>query len=343
MLASSDGVWNATLVEALDVSSDVVEAVVVCEREGAHVRLDLDNSAGQYTGYGSGGLAVLRLGARLELSPGYVTISGDEINTTRLYAYWVESIEAIGGARPHLVLNCRGSEWLLQRWRARRQYVFAADISPVFGLLFTIVSRAGLPFGSTGNTSAAFSALQPAFTVHPGESGMTALRRLIAKVPDVVFFDAGAVLATEPRSTDTSQYAFGPGGHAIVEGRYRDLGPAVNRARVEGDGVHGEAFDFEDIEAFGESLATVVDGNVDDADDAEDRAEALLREAEIAARGDVIRVFGVHCGVELYDVVDVTDPPAGLTSSARRVIGYRWRYSTTGRPGYDMTLTLGNV
>ena len=42
----------------------------------------------------------------------------------------------------------------------------------------------------------------------------------------------------------------------------------------------------------------------------------------------------------LWDVVDVTDPGAGLESAARRVTGYSWRYG----PGvYDMTIRLGAV
>ena len=353
MLAASDGVWSAALLASLDVSSDVLEAAVDWDSfdglrasGGGRARVELDNSDGRYTAYGAGVLAALQRGARLELSPGYVTGAGNEINTTREYAYWVETIELTSASRAgpaRLILHCRGADWLLRRWRARRQYVFAAGSVPVSGLLFLIASRAGLPFGTTGNSSAAYDTLTPAFTVHPGESGLTAVQRILEKVTDVLLFDAGALLATEPRATDTSQYSFGPAAHAIVEGRYRDLGPAINRARTIGAGVYGEAFNFDEIAAFGESIVTTVDGNIDDAADAEDRSEALLREAAIAARGDAITVFGVHCGIELYDVVDVTDAGAGLTAAPRRVLGYTWRYSTGARPRYEMTLTLGEV
>ena len=89
--------------------------------------------------------------------------------------------------------------------------------------------------------------------------------------------------------------------------------------------------------------ADAVDENLSDAGDAEDRSAAMLRDAAIAARRDVVTVFGVHCGVELYDVVDVTDAAAGLASAPRRVLGYAWRFSTGTRPRYEMTLTLGAV
>src|SRR5690606_24799844 len=182
-----------------------------------------------------------------------------------------------------------------------------------------------------------------AFTVHPGESGLTAVRRLAEKVPDVLFADGGALFATDPRPDDLPQYAFGPGVHEVVEARYRDLGTEVNRARTVGDGVFAEAFDFPAIHATGEALATAVDASIDDAGDAEDRAEAQLRKAALGGRSDQLTVFGVHCGVELWDVVAVTDPAAGLEEVPRRVLGYAWRYSTGSRPRYDMTLTLGEV
>ena len=301
---------------------------------------------GQYSPYGAGPLAALQRGARLELSPGYVTDQGPEVNSTREYAYWVERIELVTASRAgpaRIVLHCRGADWLLQRWRARRQYVFGGGVVPLSGLLFLVASRAGLPFGTSGNSSAAYDTLTPAFTVHPGESGMTALRRLAEKVTDVLYFDAGAVFATEPRPTDASQYAFGPGEHAIVEARYRDTGSAINRARTVGTGVYGEAFDFDEIEAFGESIATVVDGNITSAAEAEDRAATLLREAAIASRADTITVFGVHCGIQPYDVVEITDADAGLAAASRRVLGYAWRFSTSARPRYEMMLTLGEV
>jgi hypothetical protein len=346
MLAASDGVWGGVLLPDLDVSEAVLEAVVDRDIAGSRARVELDNSRGQYTAYGAGPLAALQRGARIELSPGYVTDQGPEVNTTREYGYWVERIELVTASRAgsaRVVLHCRGADWLLQRWRARRQYVFGGGVVPLSGLLFLIASRAGLPFGTTGNSSAAYDTLTPAFTVHPGESGLTALRRLTEKVTDVLYFDAGAVFATEPRSTDASQYAFGPESHAIVEARYRDNGPAFNRARTVGSGVYGEAFDFGEIETFGESIATVVDENIGSSGDAEDRAAAVLREAAIASRADAITVFGVHCGIELYDVVDVTDPGADLTDLPRRVLGYTWRFSTGPRPRYEMTLTLGEV
>ena len=55
-LAASDGVWDAHVLGLLDVSADVIEAAVDCDTSGARARLELDNSGGQYSAYGSGAL-----------------------------------------------------------------------------------------------------------------------------------------------------------------------------------------------------------------------------------------------------------------------------------------------
>jgi hypothetical protein len=126
--------------------------------------------------------------------------------------------------------------------------------------------------------------------------------------------------------------------HAMVSGRYRDVGPRLNRARVLGAAVFNESFDFAEISATGERISQTSDLNLTTADLAGERAEYQLRAAALRARSDELRVFGVNCGQELYDVVSVTDPQAGLEAAERRVLGLSWVYE----PGrYDMTLTLG--
>ncbi|HEV8574081.1 MAG TPA: hypothetical protein VGR43_05165 [Dehalococcoidia bacterium] len=51
----------------------------------------------------------------------------------------------------------------------------------------------------------------------------------------------------------------------------------------------------------------------------------------------------VNCGLELYDVVEVTDAGAGLSASRRRVLGVAMRYSTGERPVYEQRIALGAV
>jgi len=256
-------------------------------------------------------------------------------------AYWVESTEQVTGAEVLLVLHCRDAWWLLDRWRARRQFVWAAGTAAVSQIIEFVFARAGLGYGSL-SASSLFSSLQPAFTIHPGESGTTAIRRLLAMVPDVIIMRGGAGRTRYPQPTDSVEYAYGGSGHAILAGRYHDLGASVNRVRAFGPGLVNEAFDFGEAEAVGERIEQVIDLNLTTAALAGSRADAELRAAQVRSRRDEI-VAPVNCGQELYDVVSVTDPEASLDAAKRRVLAIAWRYSTGERPRYDITLRLGLV
>ena len=73
----------------------------------------------------------------------------------------------------------------------------------------------------------------------------------------------------------------------------------------------------------------------------EARGEAYLRKAEIQRVSGVVRV-PLNCGEELYDVIEITDSRAGLTSAKRRVLGISVLYDT--RKGlYEQKLYLGAV
>jgi len=336
-------VWYSALPASaeVDVSERVVEASVEADARGARARLVLDNEDGKLTAYGSGELGALRRGWRLELSPGYVGTGGAEAAAAP-YTYWVESVELQTGPERRVVVTARDGWWLLEGWRARRQFAWSAGQRSVSQLLFFVVGRAGLEYASV-SASGAITSLQPAFTIHPGEDGAGAVRRLLSMVEDVAYFDGGTLTGRLVRTDDEAVYAFGGGdGHVIAGARYREVGPEVNRARVVGAGFYGEEFDFDGIESVGERVAQVLDLNLDAAGEVTDRAAAVLRKAALEGRGDELAVFGVHCGVELYDVVTVTDEGAGLAGALRRVLGYEWRYE--GRRGrYEMRLQLGAV
>jgi hypothetical protein len=56
------------------------------------------------------------------------------------------------------------------------------------------------------------------------------------------------------------------------------------------------------------------------------------------ARSDEVTV-PVHCGLELWDVISVTDAGAGLVAAKRRVARIEMRYSAE-RGDYEQRLTL---
>lgn len=337
-LVASDGVWNGVSRDEVVVSGDVVLAEVTCDERGSRGRLELDNADGGYSAYGSGDLESVALGGQLVLNPGYVTASGNEVNTTRDYVYAVTGIELVSGARPRLVLHFRGMEWWLERWRARRHYDLAG--LPVSSMAFVVCAQAGLNFGGAGSQSSGYDVLSPGFLVQPGERGDQVLDRVLAVLPEVWRASGDGIQAVNPASGDASAYAFG-GEHVILEGRYGEGARRWNSARVLGEGVVGDAYDFDEIEGLGLAQVVLSDRRFGDSDDAADRAAVALRDAVLEADECEIGV-PVHCGLELYDVVDVTDAGAGLSASKRRVRGYRWRLDRL-RGLYQMTVRLGAV
>jgi len=336
-LSTPSGVWTASLDDgSTDVTADVLEAVAE-ERPpaaGGRLRLVLRNDDGRYTDE-----PLLKVSAEVRVSPGYVTANGPEASFGP--AYWVDAVEYVsGGGEASVVLHGSDGWELLAAWRARRQYAWAAGERNVFGILQFLFARAGLEFSSVGGSSESAN-LYPAFTVHPGESGLTAVRRLLALLPDVIYLRGEFGFLKEPLALEAVTYSYGVD-HALLRGRYLASVAETNRAQVFGDGVFAERLDWPGVEAAYDRLAQVHDLNLTTVAQAEDRGDAVLRKAALTAEDGEIAA-PVNCGQELYDVVEVTDAGAGLSAAKRRVLGIELRYSTGAKAAYEQRLGLGGV
>jgi hypothetical protein len=334
-LSAPSGVWTAALGDdPLDVTADVLEAVLEERPAGGRLRLALRNDDGRYTS-----LSPLKAGAEVRVSPGYVTASGPQASYGP--AYWVDGVELVsGGGEAAVILHGRDGWGLLAAWQARRQYAWAAGERNVFTVLRFLFARAGLEFTSVGGSSESAN-LYPAFTVHPGESGLTAVRRLLGFLPDVIHLRGEFAFLKEPLAMESSAYGYGTE-HALLRGRYRSGVVEPNRAQVFGDGVFTERLDWPGVEAVYDRLVQVHDQNVTSVAQAEGRGDAVLRKAALAAADGEIAA-PVNCGQELYDVIEVTDGSAGLSGERQRVLGIDLRYSTGPRPVYEQRLSLGGV
>lgn len=334
-LSTPFGVWSAPLdAPLLDLSADVLECETRDQQLDGSLRLVLRNDDGRY----STPLAQLKIGGELRVAPGYVTTAGPEASDGPYY--WIDGIERrSGGGEATLVITARNAWGLLDAWRARRTYTWAPGQTNVFGILQYVFSRAGLEFVSAGASSDA-SSLAPAFTIHPGESALAAVRRLLAMVPDVTFVRGEFAFLKEPLASEASAFAYGTT-HPIRSGRYRDV-VVANRVQVHGRSVFGERFNWPAVETATDRLAEVHDTNLLTQTALEDRADAVLRHAAINATSGEITV-PTNCGQELYDVVEVTDAGAGLAAAKRRVVGIDMTYRRAERAAYEQKLLLGAV
>ncbi len=337
-LSTPSGVWRGSLSgDYLDLSEDVLEAEVREEPERGRATLVLRNDDGRYNTPGSGTLSHLRRGSQVTLAPGYQTSSGVEVSQGP--TFWVQGWEhrCLAG-QSTLVLYLEDAWALLEGWRARRQYAWAAGQSPIQEVLTFILSRVGLELVAL-SASPTMTTHKPEFTIHPGQDGASVVRRLLALVPDVLFFRDGKAFIKHLQPSDPLDYSYGTS-HPVLEGRYLSRAAPFNRVQTYGSGVTGEAFGWTQVGELTDRLLQVHDLNLDTQQKAQERADALVQEAlRESTSGEV--VVPTNCGQELYDIIEVTDSRAGLAAARRRVLGMTLRYATGRGPRYTHTIKLG--
>jgi len=337
-LSTPYGVWRAPLLpSSLDVTNDVIALNAHTSPTSGKIQIDLRNDDGRYSGPPS----PIKLGSEILFSPGYRTMQGAEASSGP--ACWIEGWTYVCRP-PSSVLRLYASDaWgLLDRWKARRQFAWAADDKSVFQLLNFIMARAGLEFSSFSYSDALVNHC-PAFTISPGESGKTAVLRLLSMVPDVLFFRGNCGYVVNPQASDSSVYAYGIS-HAILEAEYLKRSKQANRVQVFGLPsyvVMTEDWDWEEIDLVYDRLTQVHDINLATEAEAHARGEALLRHAAIEST-DGYMVVPLNCGQELYDVIEITDALAGLTAAKRRVLSLQHTYDTR-KSIYTLKIGLGGV
>jgi len=337
-LSTPSGVWRASLLTSLlDVTSDVTALSARAGPASGMIQIDLRNDDSRYSGPPS----PINLGSEVLFSPGYHTSQGIEVSSGP--ACWIEAWTYVCHP-PSSVLRLFATDaWgLLERWKARRQFAWAAGSKSVFQLLNFILARAGLEFSSFSNSDALVNHC-PAFTISPGESGKTAVLRLLSMVPDFLYFRGNCGYVINPQVSDGSVYAYGTA-HGILEAEYTERSGQANRVQVFGlpsSVAMTEDWDWEEVNLVYDRLAQVHDINLDTEAEAHARGEAMLRHAAIESEDGYV-VVPLNCGQELYDVIEITDTLAGLTAAKRRVLSLHHTYDT--RKGiYTLKIGLGGV
>jgi len=346
-LSSPYGVWRAEFnPQSLDLSADIISLREELNPSGGSLNVELRNGDGRYASPGEGDLSVLDIGCQLDFSPGYVTAQGNEVSSG--LAFSIDSYEhTSAGGQSSLVLRAADGWSLIKGWRARHQFRWNKDTeeTSVKQILAFVLGRVGLKL-EVKSQSSVMSGYYPDFTINPGNSGDIVISRLLSFVPDVLFIEGDTACVVNPLSADSSDYAYGQS-HPVFEGRYRQAGWGLNHVQVEGyDPGQGEAivvdaFSWGQVDRFYDRLRRVEDRNLDTVAKAEGRGEAYLRQAEMEAVDGAI-LAPVNCGQQLYDVVDITDDRAGLSTAKRRVIGLTLVYHPR-RGEYQQRLILGGV
>jgi hypothetical protein len=346
-LSSPCGVWRALLdIPALDVTADVIQAHQELKQTGGILTVELKNDDGRYSSAGQGRLLMLDRGCQLELSPGYVTVQGEEYSAGQYYS--IDSYEYVRtGSKAAFVIHARDGWQMLENWEARHQFRWnkTGDEFNLRDILAVVLARAGLKL-TVINNSAALTGFFPDFTINPGNNGKDIVQKLLGYVPDKLYMEGNTAYLVNPQSGDNPVYSYGSG-HDILESRYGQGAMSINRVQTEGwdPGVGRmiivDSNDWNEINRLDDIFRHVIDRNLNTVAEVGQRGTALLRQSQIAAEESII-VVPVNCGQQLYDVVAVTDEPAGLSAAVKRVTGITLVYNP-GRGEYFQRLGLGRV
>ncbi len=342
-LSNPYGVWRAPLtIQSLDLTAAVLSLKQESGQSQGRLTAELRNDDGGYASLPS----PLDIGCQLEVSPGYVTSQGNEFSSGQTFAL-ADYEHTSAGGKASLFLYARDGWAQISAWQARHQFRWnksSSDMS-VKDILAFVLARVGLRL-DVKSQSSGITGYYPDFTIHPGNQGDTVIRRLLAFVPDVLFIEGNTAYVVNPQSSDSSYYAYGQT-HPIFEGKYRQGAWELNRIQVEGydpvaDGIIvKDTFAWSQIAGVYDRWQQLEDRNIDTTTKAVQRGEAYLREAEIASASGIILV-PVHCGQQLYDVIDITDSRAGFVAQKRRVLGLALIYQP-GHGQYEQRLSLGGV
>jgi hypothetical protein len=342
-LTAPNGVWRAPVAsQSLDLSADVVSVRQEAGERAGTLTVGLNNEDGKYAAPGQGALSLLTIGCQLEFSPGCVTGNGSEYSDGPGYYLAAFEHTSVNGLA-NLVLRARDGWAALGAWQARHQFRWnkASDELSVKEILASVLGRVGLKLEVISQSSVV-NGFYPDFTVSPGDDGRSVVTRLLSFVPDLLFIEGDTAFLVNPLSDDDSVYSYGVD-HVIREGHYWSGAMDKNRVQVEGEAggalLLADNFNWDEIDIMYDRLERVGDKNLGTVAGAQDRGLAILRKMEIGAAGGVITV-PVNCGQQLYDVIDITDAPAGLDAAARRVLGLLLLYQPR-RGEYSQRITLG--
>jgi len=340
-LSRPDGVWRAPrpAEPPLDLTPYLHELrQVIHPAAPGSLTLELDNSKGQFAAPGTGALASLQKRSEVVLRLGYKTPEGNLALPAG--TYWIDGWEYRSHVNTSVfVLRCVDFWGLASAWSARyslRWNYTAFQPCRVWEILYQLLGRFGIRLWNNPEVpqSVDMNNYYPKFLSRGGTNAATQLRRLLdfvtdGLVPREALCFAKDLLATEP---PVYEYKNQPGFHTILQGAYPD-NLTTTHTQVSGDTedeppvhVREAAFDWPLLSLGIDNLAMQYDPNLEEPDQAQKRADALLRHVTLSAAKGLI-LIPTNVAQVLYDVVKITDTRVGLADKNFRVLAIQTDYS----------------
>ncbi len=309
------------------------------------LKVVVDNTGGWYNDFD-------RLGQQLEVRMGYKTPAGDEFSL--LPFRWVTKFKLVAppwyplrmiypkGVTGTLKIETEDAWNFLYRYRTRRTLSWAAEEKSVKELLQYFIARSGLDFDVISQSDAAQN-FKPAFEVRTGTSYRTAIKNLLKMVPDQLVFREAKVLLRNPTTEEAVDWTYNTTfGTALLvfRGSYGITAFNPNRAEVWGDTFMKMEANWPQVTMMRDRLSRISTPTYPDTTRAGERALAELRRAEILTGGESSMNAPVNCGLEPWDILQITDTNAGVSAIRRRVIRVK-AYWNARHWAYQQIIGLG--
>ena len=222
-------VWYAETADSVELSARVIGASYWLTPLSTRARVVLDNAAGALNDLPNVDFPGVVPGGTIEIAPGYEsgTAGAGEYGVSVNVVVDRISYEA-DASRSRVVLECSGHWERIAAWRAPQAWQSAAGALSREALFWRVCAKAGIRVSGTGGTN--WSTLTPAFMVAPGESGLTAARRLLEVADEAVISDGDRLAVSVLDST--SDYEYGPDDHPIASLSFSDGPLAANWVRA---------------------------------------------------------------------------------------------------------------
>ena len=354
-LTTPSRVYAAPLdVATIDATADVLSVDMI---QGDALADDkttivISNARGTYNGPPD----PITRGATVAIDPGYNIAGTPEYNAGPYV--WVERIVSKYRDRSGvLVLECRPMGWWLARWKAPRTITYASK-SPAT-IIRDILARVGFDAASGGGfpaASALSASLSLTVIIPAGTSAKDALRLVLSRIPDQLATNFYTAYLMEPLASEASDadYSYHGTAHPITGADYISaLKPAPHVRVLGGPGqppVIGEAIDYVEAELAYAPAKAIADRDATTAVLADGRAASVMRGYEAHANDDVI-IAAVHTGLDVGDVIAITDSRVSLVAAKRRVrrLSLHFERRTAARAGrpanrgrYEHEIVLGS-
>ncbi len=321
---------SSTGTNTLDLTPDLVtlEIMEKPNSEGG-ASITLTNYNGQYTN-----APQLKSNASVTIQFGY----GPDLITT--HVMYIDQVHNEATAdRLDIILDLRDCTKFLNQVSSR---FIALSGKTIAQLIQYVCDQAGVTVASIGTTPQ-FSQVIPCFAITPGETWNTAINRLANVYAFAYRREGSTVIFSERQSTDASVWTYGTETFGINWSKTADQSSVIRviGAPTGSTVAFAEAVDTAQLAATGrERYRHIVERLLTTSAQCQIKASLIMREEQAHSTTGSISV-ALNPGLQLLDVLTITDARVGLASQRARVEEIHWHVDmNTGAYYQQLALTL---